>query len=151
MQTQARPRGVGILAYFYIIGSIIGIVLGALSVSGAVKESGSTVLSLAASVYTLVAGYGLRKGKGWGWTISVIGIFIGFAMGTYAIIFTLVPSITSISNQVGSDVAGMLINIIIIVTIISFGIEVLILYYLYRPHVKTYFGKAAPKSSSPYT
>ena len=74
------------------------------------KASGVGAVSLAESLYILVTGYGLRKGKGWAWTISIIGIFIGFATITYAIIFNLVPITGSIGNQVGSATAGLVIK-----------------------------------------
>jgi hypothetical protein len=151
MQKQSRPLGVSIIANFYIIAGIIGIVGIALSTTGAVKASSVTAVSLAESLYILVTGYGLRKAKGWAWTISIIGIFIGFATGTYAIIFNLVPIIRSISNQVGTAEASMVINIIIISIVIIFAIEIIILYYLYRPHVKAYFGKTTPRSAAPTT
>jgi hypothetical protein len=149
MQKQSRPLGVSIIANFYIIAGIIGIVGIALSTTGAVKASSVTAVSLAESLYILVTGYGLRKAKGWAWTISIIGIFIGFATGTYAIIFNLVPITRSISNQVGTAEASMVINIIIISIVIIFAIEIIILYYLYRPHVKAYFGKTTPRSVAP--
>ena len=149
MQKQSRPLGVSIIANFYIIAGIIGIVGISLSATSAIKAPGVSALSLAESLYILVTGYGLRKAKGWAWTISIIGIFIGFATGTYAIIFNLVPIIGSISNQVGSAEAGMVINIIIISIVMIFVIEIIILYYLYRPHVKSYFGKTTRRSASP--
>jgi hypothetical protein len=91
----------------------------------------------------------LRKAKGWAWTIAIIGIFIGFATGTYAIIFNLVAIIDSIRNQVGIAQAGVVIYIVIISIVVIFAIEILILYYLYKPHVKAYFGKTTPRSASP--
>ena len=133
MQKQSRPLGVSIITNFYIIAGIIGIVGISLSATSAIKAPGVSALSLAESLYILVTGYGLRKAKGWAWTISIIGIFIGFATGTYAIIFNLVPITGSISNQVGSAEAGMVINIIIISIVMIFVIEIIILYYFYRP------------------
>jgi len=151
MQKQSRPLGVSIITNFYIIAGIIGIVGISLSATSAIKAPGVSALSLAESLYILVTGYGLRKAKGWAWTISIIGIFIGFATGTYAIIFNLVPITGSISNQVGSAEAGMVINIIIISIVMIFVIEIIILYYLYRPHVKEYFSKTTRRSASPTT
>ena len=85
----------------------------------------------------------MRKAKAWAWTIAIIGIFIGFATGTYAIIFNLLPG--SICNQLGAAEAGVVINIIIISIVMIFAIEIIILYYFYRPHVKAYFGKTTPR------
>ena len=149
MQKQSRPFGVSIIANFCIIAGILGIIGFTLSATSAIKAPGISALSLAGSLYILVTGYGLRKAKGWAWTIAIIGIFIGFATGIYAIIFNLVPITGSISNQVGRAMAGVMINIIIISIVVIFAIEIIILYYLYRPNVKTYFGKKTPTSASP--
>src|SRR5205809_953522 len=111
MQKQTRPVGISIVANFYIIAGIIGIVGISLSATSATKAL--SALSLG-SLYILVTGYGLRKAKAWAWTIAIIGIFIGFATGTYAIIFNLLPMTGSISNQLGAAEAGVVINIIII-------------------------------------
>ncbi len=147
MQKQTRPVGISIVANFYIIAGIIGIVGISLSATSATKAPGVSALSLG-SLYILVTGYGLRKAKAWAWTIAIIGIFIGFATGTYAIIFNLLPMTGSISNQLGAAEAGVVINIIIISIVMIFAIEIIILYYFYRPHVKAYFGKTTPRSGS---
>lgn len=80
---------------------------------------------LAIAIASFVVAYGLLKGLGWAWTVTVI------------------LSIISIVFNVVSIAAG---NIGSIVSIIISGI---ILYYLYRPHVKAYFGKGM--SRSPYS
>jgi hypothetical protein len=72
---------------------------------------------LAISIASFVVAYGLLKGLGWAWTVTVI------------------LSITSIVFNVISIATG---NIVAIISIIISGI---ILYYLYRPYVKAYFGK----------
>lgn len=148
MQKQSRPLGISIIANFYIVAGIIGIVGISLSATSATKAPGVGALSLAESLYILVTGYGLRKAIACAWTIAIIGIFIGFATGTYAIIFNLLPMTGSISNQLGAAEAGVVINIIIISIVMIFAIEIIILYYFYRPHVKAYFGKTTPRSGS---
>ena len=130
MQKQTRPVGISIVANFYIIAGIIGIVGISLSATSATKAPGVSALSLG-SLYILVTGYGLRKAIAWAWTIAIIGIFIGFATGTYAIIFNLLPMTGSISNQLGAAEAGVVINIIIISTVIIFAIEIILLCYLH--------------------
>lgn len=142
MQRQSRPLGVSIIANLSIIGGILGIVGVTLSAGGAAKESSIGAMSLGQSLYALVTGYGLRKGKGWAWTISVIGIFIVFVTGIYAMIFTMLPMTSSLTVQFGNAEAGFVNDIIIITFVIIFGIGGLFLYYLYRPHVKAYFEKA---------
>ncbi len=78
---------------------------------------------LALAIISFIVAYGLLKGLGWAWTVTVV------------------LSIISIVLNAISIAAG---NIASIISIIISGI---ILYYLYRPHVKAYFGKGV--SSSP--
>jgi hypothetical protein len=77
---------------------------------------------LALAIVSFVVAYGLLKGLGWAWTVTVI------------------LSIISIVLNAISIAAG---NIASIISIIISGI---ILYYLYRPHVKAYFGKGVSPS-----
>jgi hypothetical protein len=77
---------------------------------------------LAMAIVSFVVAYGLLKGLGWAWTVTVI------------------LSIISIVLNALSIAAG---NISSIISIIISGI---ILYYLYRPHVKAYFGKGVSRS-----
>jgi hypothetical protein len=160
MQKLSRPLGVSIIANFGIILGIImllGVVI--VSVSGVNMAntvassrvntvSGSGSVGLEVALYILVVGYGLKKGKAWAWTMSIIGILIGFATTSYAIYFTTLPLIGVIGNQVGlTAYAGIIVDVIIISIIVFVSIELIILYYLYRPHVKAYFGKTTPGSS----
>lgn len=160
MQKLSRPLGVSIIANFGIILGIImllGVVI--VSVSGVNMAntvassrvntvSGSGSVGLEVALYILVVGYGLKKGKAWAWTMSIIGILIGFATTSYAIYFTTLPLIGVIGNQVGlTAYAGIIVDVIIISIIVFVSIELIILYYLYRPHVKAYFGRTTPGSS----
>jgi hypothetical protein len=72
---------------------------------------------VAIAIVSFVVAYGLLKGQGWAWTLTVV------------------LSIISIVLNAISIAAG---NIASIISIIISGI---ILYYLYRPYVKAYFGK----------
>ncbi len=77
---------------------------------------------LALAIVSFVVAYGLLKGLGWAWTVTVI------------------LSIISIVLNAISIATG---NIASIISIIISGI---IIYYLYRPHVKAYFGKGVSPS-----
>ena len=81
---------------------------------------GAVLLALA--IVSFIVAYGLLKGLGWAWTVTVI------------------LSIISIVLNAISIAAG---NLASIISIIISGI---ILYYLYRPHVKAYFGKGVSPS-----
>jgi len=65
----------------------------------------------------LVMAYGLWIGKRWAWTITMILSFIGIALGAISIV---TGNIAAIFNLI---------------------INAIVLYYLYRPHVKVFFGK----------
>ncbi len=77
---------------------------------------GAAFIALGAA-YFFVA-WGLLTGKSWAWTITLILTVIDIAMGLISII----------ANP--ASIIGLIIN----------GI---ILYYLFRPHVKAYFGKGS--------
>jgi hypothetical protein len=77
---------------------------------------------LAISIASFVVAYGLLKGLGWAWTVTVV-------LSIISIVFNVISVATG--------------NIAAIISIIISGI---ILYYLYRPHVKAYFGKGLNQS-----
>lgn len=77
-------------------------------------------------------GIGLLRGKQWAWKLAVILAFVSIAID---IITLMIQS--HISNYGGS--------------IIGVIIDAVILYYLYRPHVKAYFGKTISSGTTPPT
>ena len=83
--------------------------------------------------------YGLLKGKGWAWTITTILLIIGIAM---QIISTYVITASSLENtkNVISGIVGS-----ITFPLISLAINIVILYYLYRQHVRAYFGNPSTR------
>ena len=93
---------------------------------------------LAVGVGYLVVSYGLLKGKGWAWAITVILSIIAIVIQIVSIITT---SNASFTNDINASSAG------IISSIIGIAINAVILYYLYRPNVKSYFGKSQPATS----
>ena len=107
---------------------------------GVISAAVGSVL-LVIGIGYLVMSYGLLKGRGWAWTITIILMFIGIAIqiisttsGTVLNAFLLSNS-SSNANTVVSGIIGGIIGI---------AINVAIVYYLYRPNVKAYFGKAHP-------
>jgi hypothetical protein len=55
------------------------------------------------------------------------------------------------NSQHGTAEVGVVTNINIISIVTKSVIEIIILYYLYRSHVKAYFGKTTPSLASPTT
>jgi uncharacterized membrane protein HdeD (DUF308 family) len=77
--------------------------------------TGVTILAL--GIAFVVISYGLLKGKGWAWTVTVVLSCIGIALGLVSVVTGHLDGIFNI-----------LIN-------------AFIFYYIYRPYVKSFFGK----------
>jgi hypothetical protein len=95
---------------------------------------------LAVGVGYLIVSYGLLKGKEWAWIITVILTIIAIAVqiisGITASMFN-----ESFIDDTNSFVTG------IIAQIVGIAINGVILYYLYRPNVKAFFGKSQPSTT----
>jgi hypothetical protein len=135
-----RPTGVTIIAILNIISGIIMLIGGVALVAigsvlpGALEEGMSGMpaemagafgvamggIILALAIFSFVVAYGLWSGKGWAWTLTVVLSIISIALNAISL--------------AGGNFGG----------VISIIISAVILYYLYRPHVKAYFGKAKP-------
>lgn len=81
-------------------------------------------VSVAIGIASFIVAYGLLKGKGWAWTVTVV-------LAIIAIIFD--------AASIATGNFGSIISIII---------SGVIIYYVYRPHVKAYFGKGV-KATAP--
>jgi hypothetical protein len=79
---------------------------------------------IAIGIVSFIVAYGLLKGMRWAWTVAVVVTIINIAFD-------------AISIATAVNVGGGIISIII---------NGIILYYLYRPHVKAYFGKGVSRS-----
>lgn len=95
---------------------------------------------LAVGIGYLFISYGLLKGRGWAWTITVILTVIAIVI---QIVSAATASVFNASFVVDTDsfVTG------IVAQIIGIAINGIILYYLYRPKVKAYFGKSEPSTA----
>jgi hypothetical protein len=139
MSTKSRPTGVTILAILEIIGGIFALLasatfflLGALAtgiefdmVEGApfmmpFLGALATLVGVVFIVVGLVAfvlAYGFWTGKGWAWILGIIFAIIGIVLGAVSLVGS------------PASIVGIVLNIVII-------------YYLTRPHVKEWFGRA---------
>lgn len=86
----------------------------------ALTGSVSVVIGLASGLVAV----GLYKGKGWAWRTLTIVAFAGIAIAALSVAM----------GHVG-EIASLIINGVII-------------YYLYRPHVKQYFGKVEDREAT---
>jgi hypothetical protein len=95
---------------------------------------------LAVGIGYLIVSYGLLKGKGWAWIVTVILTIIAIAVqivsGITASMFN-----ASFIDDTNSFVTG------IIAQIVGIAINGVILYYLYRPNIKDFFGRSLPSTS----
>lgn len=83
------------------------------------------IVLVAIAIVSFIVAYGLLKGKGWAWTVAII-------LSIISIVWNVITLVTA-ANYGG---------------IISIIISGIILYYLFRPHVKAYFGKGVSPSPS---
>jgi hypothetical protein len=116
MESQKhRPLGVTLVAILTAIGGLIflgsGLGLGLLII-------GFGFLLLVLGIAFLVMAYGLWNGRGWAWTITLILSAIGI--------------IVAIATTPTTGYVSAIISIII---------HAVVIYYLYRPNVKAFFGK----------
>lgn len=143
---MGRPTGVTIIGVLMAIAGVVMIIAGisAMAIAplipmavqsqdlaggissamlgGFAVASGAVMLAL--GIASLVIAYGLFKGRSWAWTAAVVLSIIGIVMSVVSIV----------TGNVGS--------------IVSLIINGIIIYYLYRPHVKAYFGKAVSAPAS---
>ena len=139
--TSSRPTGVTIIAILNIISGIVmilgGIGLaaastilptmttidpnagGQMALAGLLGGAGIAIggIMIILGIISFIVAWGLLKGKPWAWTVTIILSIISAVMGVISL--------------VGGNF-GSIVNIIIAGVII---------YYMYRPHVKAYFGK----------
>ncbi len=109
-----RPLGVTIIAILAILGGI-GSLVGGIALVAIIPLLGAALIIIGL-VYFGVA-YGLWQGLKWAWIITLIVTVLAFISGLGSIIV----------GNVGAAIP-VIINAIII-------------YYLFRPNVKAYFGK----------
>jgi hypothetical protein len=154
-----RPLGITIIAILSIISGILLVFVGLSSVgTGALFSTASTggsntpneyssigstfgmaflllgAILLAVGIGYLAVSYGLLKGRGWAWTITVILTIMGIVVQVVSGITVSIIAV-SISNDSNTVIQGVLWQII------GLAVDIVILYYLYRPNVKAFFGK----------
>jgi hypothetical protein len=109
-----RPFGVTIIAILAILGGI-GSLVGGITLVAIIPLLGAALIIIGLAYFGVA--YGLWQGLKWAWIITLIVTVIAFISGLGSIIV----------GNVGAAIP-VIINAIII-------------YYLFRPNVKAYFGK----------
>jgi hypothetical protein len=92
---------------------------------------------LAVGIGYLVVSYGLLKAKRWAWIVTVILTIIAIITQVTSVIST-----SALTESLATDITALLSGIT--AHIIGIAINGIILYYLYRPNVKAFFGKSKP-------
>ena len=130
-----RPTGITILAILYIIGGIVGLI-------GAVSFQAMTSMMGSSGFGNSMMGAGYLQAMGGGITailavISIISLIIAWALlsakswgRTIVIVFTLISLVMEFVSLVGAN--GF--------AIVGIVLDLVVLYYMWRPHVIKYFG-----------
>jgi hypothetical protein len=101
-------------------------------------------------IVSFVVAYGLLKGLRWAWTVTIV-------LSIISIVLSVITAIATVQALVGLGLGIILPPAAIIDpsppppplgAIISIIISCIIIYYLYRPNVKAYFGKAAARADA---
>lgn len=148
MAGTPRPTGVAVLAILAALGgflcligaAVLGILAGAMEefiesmmeeygagvISGAGEFVAAIVMAIAAvaaifGIFYLIDAYGLWTGKGWAWWLTIILSILGIIGGILSLPWG----------------------------IITIFIEILIIYYFTRPHVKEFFGLVVQRPPPP--
>lgn len=95
---------------------------------------------LAVGVGYLIVSYGLLKGKGWAWIVTIILTIIAIITQVTSVISTSTLT-QSLSTDINALISGITAHLI------GIAINGVILYYLYRPNVKAFFGRSKPQTS----
>ncbi|HYZ58046.1 MAG TPA: hypothetical protein VE544_00205, partial [Nitrososphaeraceae archaeon] len=103
---------------------------------------------VAIGIVSFIVAYGLLKGMGWAWTVTIVLSIISIALSVIAIatVHALVWLGTGIilpAETINPSPPPPPFGAISIIIISS-----VIIYYLYRPNVKAYFGKAAARTDA---
>ncbi len=116
---KGRPIGITIIAILMIISGIL-FLIGGTGLVVFIPPIGVPLIII--GIANLVVAWGLLKGKGWAWIVTLIVTGISIILNAISIA----------SGNVGA-IVGIIINAVII-------------YYLYRPNVKSYFGRTSSPS-----
>lgn len=125
---QNAPSGVRIIALFSFLAGFWFIGQGLSSFSSPTVEN---IMMLVDGIVNMTIGVGFTVAAGWAWTVKVIVSIVVIIESTLILILSIFDGTLALPEYLEYSVlsiTGLLIN-----PIIS--------YYLYKPHVKAYFGK----------
>ena len=135
---KERPLGVTVLAILHIIGALISFAVGIVAVwlghqisfepifDSSFLATYATFVVIIGIIFLLLA-YGLWNGKGWAWSLLRFFLLLGLLVGVISLALVLPFFAASFFDYTE--------------VVISIAVNLLILYYITRPHVKGFFGK----------
>jgi hypothetical protein len=128
--TRRRPPGITVFALIYFVYGAFAFILGLVFIAfGPMLSAQVSILEvflLVVGLVALVVGWGLWTGKGWAWWLTVIIETIET--------FDLLIGLVAIASGDLKSLNNLLIS--------ARGlIAPLILWYMFRPHVKIFFGR----------
>ena len=142
MVISKRPLGVTILAFIGAIAGVFSLIPLLLSeMYPYITSYFLRVVWIRAIIMIILLSslaYGFLKGLRWSWFSGIIMLVIGIILQVRGL---LIYFGTSPFDQIQSENSMLFI---IVISIVPFVILGLILFYLTRPHVKTYFGIGQP-------
>lgn len=167
MEKQKRPTGVTIIAVLTIVGGILIFVLGVsftalwvltsvapinISITSNTINNSSNDITDFFLVFSAVVGcvflamgvgyltmfYGLLKGKGWAWLLTIVLLMVGIII---QIVSTTSGDVFNISEINKDKINSRSTVSEITISTIGIVVNMIIIYYLLRPHVRAYFGK----------
>jgi hypothetical protein len=127
-KTQSVPAGVRVIAFFSLIAGFYFI---SQSLSNFTSAPIDGVIMMAGGIVDIAVGVGFTLGASWAWTLRVIVSIVLLIEATLTLLFLISDGTFALPEYF--EFSAFSIGALII--------NPLILYYLYRPHVKAYFGK----------
>lgn len=139
MMKPVRPTGVTILAILDLLGGILALLGGVFLVgvgrAGVMTRLGYGMyegfiagvggVALVVGLFAILVGWGLWSGKDWAWVLAIVLYALG-------LLFSLV-------SLVGQPIRG----------VIGIVVYAFLLWYLFRPTVKAFFGRGTPSQLAP--
>ena len=127
-KTENVPSGIRIITYFSFVASVWFI---SQSISHFASSSLDSIVMMVDGIINISIGVGFCFAAKWAWTVRVILSIVLLIEASLTLLFLLSDgtfALPEYSEDSVFSIGALIIN-------------PLILYYLYRPHVKAYFGK----------
>ena len=127
---QKTPSGVRIITFLSFMAGFWFINQGLSAFSSPTLEN---IMMMVDGIVNMTIGVGFSLAVGWAWTLKVIVSIIVIIESTLILLMSIMDGSLALPEYLeysAISIAGLLIN-------------PLLLYYLYRPHVKAYFGKVS--------